>query len=134
MTVYRVAVVKRVGDGRCIVAMDGGMSDNPRPALYGARYPVRVIGRDVNAPLHPATVVGRHCESGDLLAEDVSLPDDVHAGDLLAVPCSGACHHSMASNYNLVGRPPVIAVADGQADLLVRRETEEDLLRRDVGE
>jgi diaminopimelate decarboxylase len=83
--------------------------------------------------LRPATVVGRHCESGDLLAEDVSLPDDVHAGDLLAVPCSGAYHHSMASNYNFVGRPPVVAVADGQTDLLVRRETEEDLLRRDVG-
>lgn len=111
VTVYRVAVVKRVGDGRRIVAMDGGMSDNPRPALYGAQYPVRLIGRRVDAPLRPATVVGRHCESGDLLAEDVSLPDDVHAGDLLAVPCSGAYHHSMASNYNLVGRPPVVALA-----------------------
>jgi diaminopimelate decarboxylase len=97
VTVYRVAVVKRVGDGRRIIAMDGGMSDNPRPALYGARYPVWVIGREVTAPLRPATVVGRHCESGDLLAEDASLPDDVHAGDLLAVPCSGAYHRSMAS-------------------------------------
>jgi diaminopimelate decarboxylase len=133
VTVYRVAVVKRVGDGRRIIAMDGGMSDNPRPALYGARYPVRVIGREVTVSLRPATVVGRHCESGDLLAEDVSLPDDVHAGDLLAVPCSGAYHHSMASNYNLVGRAPVVALADGRADMLVRRETEEDLLRRDVG-
>lgn len=89
-----------------------------------ARYPVRVIGRTVDAVLRPATVVGRHCESGDLLAQDVPLPDDVHAGDLLAVPCSGAYHHSMASNYNLVRRPPVVAVADDQADLLVRRETE----------
>ncbi len=133
VTLYRVAVVKRVGDGRRIVAIDGGMSDNPRPALYGARYPVRLIGRQVDVALRPATVVGRHCESGDLLAEDVPLPDDVHAGDLLAVPCSGAYHHSMASNYNLVGRLPVVALANGQANLLVRRETEEDLLRRDVG-
>lgn len=133
VTLYRVAGVKRVGDGRHIITMDGGMSDNPRPALYGVRYPVRVIGREVNAPLRPATVVGRHCESGDLLAEDVSLPDDVHAGDLLAAPCSGAYHHSMASNYNLTGRPPVVALSEGQADLLLRRETGEDLLRRDVG-
>jgi diaminopimelate decarboxylase len=88
----------------------------------------------MNAPLRPVTVIGRHCESGDLLAQDVSLPDDVHAGDLLAVPCSGAYHHSMAStSYNLVGRPAVVALAEGQADLLVRGETEEDLLWRDVG-
>jgi diaminopimelate decarboxylase len=76
------------------------------------------------------TVVGRHCEAGDILADGISLPADLHAGDLLAVPCTGAYHHSLASNYNLVGRPPLIGVRDGFAKLLVPRETEEDLLRR----
>lgn len=79
------------------------------------------------------TVVGRHCEAGDILAEDVSLPADIHPGDLLATPVAGAYHLSMASSYNLVGRPPVVAVLDGRARLLVRRETLEDLRARDVG-
>jgi diaminopimelate decarboxylase len=133
VTVYRVAAVNSVGDGRRIIAMDGEMSDNPQLAGYLARYPVRVIGRKVDAPLRPATVIGRHCESGGLLAQDVHLPDDVHAGDLLAVPCSGAYHHSMTSTYHLAGRPAVLALAEGHADLLVRQETEQDLLRRDIG-
>jgi diaminopimelate decarboxylase len=132
VTLYRVVTVKH-GTSRTFVAVDGGMSDNPRPALYGARYSVRLVGRRSNASGRTVTVVGRHCEAGDLLAEDVPLPSDVHAGDLLAVPCTGAYHHSLASNYNLVGRPPVVSVRDGVAHLLVRRETEEDLLARDLG-
>ena len=79
------------------------------------------------------TVAGRHCEAGDVLAVDVPLPADTRLGDLLAVPGTGACHHSMASTYNMVGRPPVVAVRDGAARLLVRRETNDDLLVRDVG-
>ncbi|MGW7412419.1 diaminopimelate decarboxylase [Streptomyces sp. NPDC054863] len=132
VALYRVLAVKRSG-GRVFVAVDGGMSDNPRPALYGARYTVRLVGRPASAPMRTTTVVGRHCEAGDVLAEDVELPEDVRPGDVLAVPASGAYHLSMASGYNLVGRPPVVAVREGRARLLVRRETFEDHRRRDVG-
>ncbi|MGH4027414.1 diaminopimelate decarboxylase [Actinomycetota bacterium Odt1-20B] len=132
IALYRVLAVKRTGT-RVFVAVDGGMSDNPRPALYGVRYTPRLVGRHSAAPAHPVTVVGRHCEAGDVLAADVPLPEDVHPGDLLAVPVAGAYHLSMASGYNLVGRPPVVAVADGLARLLVRRESLEDLRARDVG-
>ncbi|KOV85335.1 diaminopimelate decarboxylase [Nocardia sp. NRRL S-836] len=127
VTLYRVCAVKQ-GASRTFVAVDGGMSDNPRPALYGAKYAVRLVGRGGRQA--PVTVVGRHCEAGDVLASDVPLPADVHAGDLLAVPATGAYHHALASNYNQVGRPPVVAVRDGVARIVVRRETEEDLLRR----
>jgi diaminopimelate decarboxylase len=133
IALYQVAAVKRRPGGRTFVAVDGGMSDNPRPALYGAQYAVRLLGRPLSAPERPVTVVGRHCEAGDVLAADVELPEDVHAGDLLAVPVAGAYQLSMASNYNLVGRPPVVAVAGGSSRLLVRRESEADLLRREVG-
>ncbi|MDN5853214.1 MAG: diaminopimelate decarboxylase [Actinomycetia bacterium] len=133
VTVYRVAVVKRLTGGRTFVAVDGGMSDNPRPTLYGARYAVRLIGRPCRAATEPMTVVGRHCEAGDVLAADVPLPADLRSGDLIAIPCSGAYHHSMASNYNLVGRPPLVGVAGGEASVLVRRETIEDVLARDLG-
>ncbi|MFS8099743.1 diaminopimelate decarboxylase [Lentzea alba] len=126
VTLYRVCAVKH-GENRTFVAVDGGMSDNPRPALYGAKYAVRLIGR--GGKLQPCTVVGRHCEAGDVLAEGV-LPADVHAGDVLAMPATGAYHHALASNYNQVCRPPIIAVNDGVARPIVRRETEEDLLRR----
>jgi len=108
------------------------MSDNPRPALYGARYTARALCPP-DAALEPVTVAGRHCEAGDILAVDVPLPAGIRPGDLLAVPGTGAYNHSMASNYNMVGRPPVVAVRDGAARLLVRRETEDDLLLRDVG-
>jgi len=127
VTLYRVCAVKH-GVSRTFVAVDGGMSDNPRPALYGAGYAVRLVGRGGRPK--PVTVVGRHCEAGDVLAENVLLPADVHAGDVLAVPVTGAYHHALASNYNQVCRPPVVAVKDGVARPIVRRETEEDLLRR----
>ncbi|WP_326693557.1 diaminopimelate decarboxylase [Streptomyces sp. NBC_01267] len=132
VAVYRVLSVKRTG-GRTFVAVDGGMSDNPRPALYGVRYAPRLIGRRPTAGPAVVTVVGRHCEAGDVLADAVALPADVRPGDLLAVPAAGAYHLSMASAYNLVGRPPVIAVRDGSARVLVRRESLDDMRRRDVG-
>ncbi|QKW25880.1 diaminopimelate decarboxylase [Streptomyces seoulensis] len=132
IALYRVLAVKRTG-ARTYVAVDGGMSDNPRPALYGVRYAPRLIGRRTTAQPALATVVGRHCEAGDVLAADVELPADVRPGDLLAVPVAGAYHLSMASGYNLVGRPPVVAVRDGRARLLVRRESLDDIRSRDVG-
>ncbi|MFJ3963681.1 diaminopimelate decarboxylase [Streptomyces sp. NPDC090036] len=132
VALYRVLGVKHTGE-RVFVAVDGGMSDNPRPALYGVRYAPRLIGRRPAADSRTATVVGRHCEAGDILAADVPLPADIRPGDLLAVPVAGAYQLSMASGYNLVGRPPVIAVHGGTARLLVRRETLDDLRRRDVG-
>ncbi|WP_327674165.1 MULTISPECIES: diaminopimelate decarboxylase [unclassified Streptomyces] len=132
VALYRVVSVKHTG-GRTFVAVDGGMSDNPRPALYGVRYAPRLVGRRGGADVAPVTVVGRHCEAGDVLAADARLPDDVRAGDLIAVPVAGAYHLSMASGYNAVGRPPVIAVHDGRARLLVRRESLEDIHSRDVG-
>ncbi|MFC9501052.1 diaminopimelate decarboxylase [Streptomyces sp. NPDC056982] len=132
IALYRVVSVKHTG-GHTFVAVDGGMSDNPRPALYGVRYAPRLVGRRGSTTLAPVTVVGRHCEAGDVVAADVQLPDDVGAGDLIAVPVAGAYHLSMASGYNLVGRPPVAAVRDGRARLLVRRESLEDIRSRDVG-
>ncbi|MEU9627868.1 diaminopimelate decarboxylase [Streptomyces luteogriseus] len=132
IALYRVLAVKRTGD-RVFVAVDGGMSDNPRPALYGVRYAPRLIGRHSTAAMARMTVAGRHCEAGDLLAADAELPADLHPGDLLAVPVAGAYHLSMASGYNLVGRPPVVAVRDGLARLLVRRESLDDIRSRDVG-
>jgi diaminopimelate decarboxylase len=132
VTVYRVITVKRTASGKVFVAVDGGMSDNPRPALYGAGYTVSLIGRPVTAPLRTTTVVGRHCEAGDVIAADAALPEDLHPGDLLAVLCTGAYHHSMGSNYNLVTRPPVVAVHRGMPRLLIRRETDADLLSRDL--
>ena len=132
VALYRVLAVKRTGE-TVFVAVDGGMSDNPRPALYGVRYEPRLVGRASHAPTCATTVVGRHCEAGDVIATDVPLPEDVTPGDLLAIPVAGAYHLSMASTYNLVGRPPVIAVKDGQARLLVRRESFADLSSRDLG-
>ncbi|MGF1241724.1 diaminopimelate decarboxylase [Streptomyces sp. 2-6] len=132
IALYRVLAVKRTGE-RTYVAVDGGMSDNPRPALYGVRYAPRLIGRRTTAEPALVSVVGRHCEAGDVLAADVELPADVRPGDLLAVPAAGAYHLSMASGYNLVGRPPLAAVRDGRARLLVRRESLDDIRSRDVG-
>ncbi|ROO91219.1 diaminopimelate decarboxylase [Actinocorallia herbida] len=133
VTLYRVVGVKRAASGRVFVTVDGGMSDNPRPSLYQARYTVRLAGRTTTANNRPVTIVGRHCEAGDVLVPDASLPADLRLGEVLAVACTGAYHHAMASNYNLVRRSPVVAVRGGRARLLVRRETEDDLLARDVG-
>lgn len=137
LTLYTVGTVKpvRIDDGRTrtYVSIDGGMSDNIRPALYGAQYHAEVVGRLASGDTVLARVVGKHCESGDILVHEVQLPADVRAGDLLAVAATGAYGRSMASNYNHVPRPPVIAVADGTSRVLVRRETEDDLLALDLG-
>ncbi len=132
ITLYRVLGVKHTTT-RTWVAVDGGMSDNPRPALYGSRYCARLLGRLSPAADEHVTVVGRHCEAGDILIEDALLPADIRYGDLLAVPSTGAYHHAMASTYNLVPRPPIIAVSQGRSWPLVRRETVDDLLIRDMG-
>ncbi len=137
LTLYTVGTVKPVAldDGRVrtYVSVDGGMSDNIRPALYGAAYHAEVVSRASAAEPVLARVVGKHCESGDIVVQEVMLPGDVRAGDLLAVAATGAYGRSMASNYNLLTRPPVVAVADGASRLLVRRETVDDLLALDEG-
>jgi diaminopimelate decarboxylase len=115
------------------VSVDGGMSDNLRPALYDADYSCTLASRASAAEPVLARVVGKHCESGDIVVKDEFLPGDVAPGDLLAVPATGAYGRSMASNYNHALRPPVVAVKDGQTRVIVRRETEEDLLATDLG-
>lgn len=136
-TLYRVGTVKPVqtddGFTRTYVSVDGGMSDNIRPALYGANYSVTLASRRSDADLIPVRVVGKHCETGDIVVHEAHLPADVSSGDLLAVPVTGAYGRAMASNYNYVPRPPVLAVRDGEVRVLIRRETEEDLLALDQG-
>jgi len=135
-TLYEVGTVKQVrldgGASRTYVAVDGGMSDNIRPALYDADYSCTIAGRVSQAPPTLARVVGMHCESGDILVKDEFLPSDIRAGDLLAVPVTGAYCRSLSSQYNHVPRPPVVAVAGGVAREIVRRETIEDLLALDL--
>ncbi|MEV4465291.1 diaminopimelate decarboxylase [Micromonospora echinofusca] len=132
-TLYEVGTVKDVDGIRTYVSVDGGMSDNIRTALYDASYSATLASRASAAEPMLARVVGKHCESGDIVVKDEFLPADVQPGDLVAVPGTGAYCRSMASNYNHVPRPPVVAVRDGRARLIVRRETEEDLLALDVG-
>ncbi len=137
VTLYEVGTTKpvRVDDThtRLYVSVDGGMSDNARTALYGAAYSARIASRTSEAEPVLARVVGMHCESGDIVVEDEYLPGDVAPGDLLAVPATGAYCFSLSSNYNHVPRPPVVAVHDGTARVIVRGETVEDLLARDAG-
>ena len=136
-TLYSVGTVKDVRLGgphhRVYVSVDGGMSDNVRTALYDADYSCLLSGRVSGARPEVVRVVGKHCESGDIVVKDEYLPADVRRGDLLSVPVTGAYCYSLASNYNHVPRPPVIAVKDGEIRTLIRRETEEDLLGLDVG-
>jgi diaminopimelate decarboxylase len=132
-TLYEVGTVKDVDGIRTYVSVDGGMSDNIRTALYDADYSCSLVSRASTAAPMLARVVGKHCESGDIVVRDVYLPADTAPGDLLAVPATGAYCRSMANNYNLLGRPPVVAVRDGHARVIVRRETEDDLLRLDAG-
>jgi diaminopimelate decarboxylase len=141
LTLYTVGTIKDVtvaaqDDGetavRRYVSVDGGMSDNARPALYGADYSARIAGRSSAAAPVLVRVAGKHCESGDIVVDSEYLPGDVAPGDLLAVPATGAYCWSLASNYNYLGRPPVVAVTDGAARVIVRGETEADLLARDA--
>ncbi|MGP3986558.1 diaminopimelate decarboxylase [Streptomyces sp. 3N207] len=132
-TLYEVGTLKELEGLRTYVSVDGGMSDNIRTALYDAEYSVALVSRASVAEPMLSRVVGKHCESGDIVVRDAFLPADLAPGDLLAVPATGAYCRSMASNYNHALRPPVIAVRDGEARTILRRETEEDLLRLDVG-
>ncbi|MFJ2111269.1 MULTISPECIES: diaminopimelate decarboxylase [unclassified Streptomyces] len=132
-TLYEVGTIKPLEGLRTYVSVDGGMSDNIRTALYDAEYSVALVSRRSDAEPMLTRVVGKHCESGDIVVRDAFLPADLAPGDLLAVPATGAYCRSMASNYNHALRPPVVAVRDGEARVIVRRETEEDLLRLDVG-
>ncbi|GAA3476455.1 diaminopimelate decarboxylase [Streptomyces yanii] len=132
-TLYEVGTLKHLEGLRTYVSVDGGMSDNIRTALYDAEYSVALVSRRSDAEPMLVRVVGKHCESGDIVVKDAFLPSDLAPGDLIAVPATGAYCRSMASNYNHALRPPVVAVRDGEARVIVRRETEEDLLRLDVG-
>src|SRR3954447_22355158 len=136
-TVYTIGTVKAVqldgGAVRSYVSVDGGMSDNIRTALYDADYSCTLVNRVSDAPPVLSRVVGKHCEAGDVVVKDEFLPGDLAPGDLLAVPGTGAYCRSMASNYNHALRPPVVAVRDGVATTIVRRETVDDLLATDIG-
>jgi len=135
-TLYEVGTVKDVtledGTHRRYISIDGGMSDNIRPSLYGAEYTTILANRTSTAAHVSSRLVGKHCETGDIVIREIELPDDIVPGDLLAVPATGAYGRSMASNYNHVPRPPVVAVKDGKARVIVRRESEADLLRLDI--
>ena len=135
-TLYEVGTVKDVtlenGAIRRYVSVDGGMSDNLRPALYDAQYFAALANRTSSAPKVSSRIVGKHCETGDIVIREIDLENDIVPGDLLATPATGAYGRSMATNYNHVPRPPVIAVKDGKARVILRRETEADLLGLDI--
>lgn len=133
VTLYTVGTVKDLPGIRTYVAVDGGMSDNPRPVLYGSGYETFLARAATADRTATVRVVGKHCESGDLLVREGSVPADVAVGDILATPVTGAYGHSMGSNYNKILRPPVVFVSNGDARLVVRRETPDDLLATDVG-
>jgi len=132
LTLYRVGTVKDLPGIRTYVSVDGGMSDNPRPVLYGSGYEAFLPRATSDERPFLATVVGKHCESGDVVVRDACLPADLAVGDVLATPVTGAYGHSMASNYNKVPRAPVVFVRDGEARVVVRRETYDDLLGLDA--
>ena len=132
MTLYTVGTIKEIPGVRTYVAVDGGMSDNPRPVLYGSGYETFLPRAAAADRPRRVRVVGMHCESGDLLVRDAKVPADLAVGDILATPVTGAYGHSMGSNYNKVTRPVVVFVADGAARLVVRRETYDDLISRDL--
>ncbi len=132
VTLYTVGTIKEIPGIRTFVAVDGGMSDNPRPSLYGSGYEAFLPrATDADRP-QQVRIVGKHCESGDVIVADAEVPADLVVGDVLATPVTGAYGHSMGSNYNMVRRPPVVFVRNGEARLVVRREEYEDLVRRDL--
>ena len=133
VTLYTVGTIKYIPGIRTYVAVDGGMSDNPRPVLYGSGYETFLPRASTSRREMPIRLVGKHCESGDLLVREGLVPADLSVGDVIATPVTGAYGHSMGSNYNKVLRPPVVFVRDGEARLVVRRETVEDLLATDLG-
>jgi diaminopimelate decarboxylase len=135
-TLYTVGTTKIVtlenGSTRNYVSVDGGMSDNLRTALYGAEYTAVIANRESTAKKIASRIVGKHCETGDIVIKDIDFPSDVVPGDLLATPATGAYGRSMATNYNHISRPPVVAIKDGKARVILRRESIEDLLRLDI--
>lgn len=131
VTLYSIGAVKDIPGIRKYVFIDGGMSDNPRPILYQAKYDAKIVTKMEGKNTDKVTVAGRFCESGDVLIKDIELPAP-QAGDILAVACTGAYNYSMASNYNRVPRPAMVMVSQGKAKLLVKRETYDDLIRNDV--
>ena len=131
VALYRVGAVKDIPGVRKFISVDGGMGDNIRPALYQAEYEVIAANKALREPVEKVTVAGKYCESGDLLASDIMLPE-IESGDLLAIPAAGAYCPSMASNYNLNPRPPMVLVADGQSRLIRRRESYQDLMHCDL--
>ena len=133
MTVYSVGTIKHIPGVRTYISVDGGMSDNPRPVLYGSGYESFLPRAVTDERAMTARLVGKHCESGDVLSFAAQLPADTAVGDLLAMPVTGAYGHSMGSNYNKITRPPVVFAANGDARLVVRRETYDDLLTTDIG-
>jgi len=132
ITVYQVGTIKHIDGVRTYISVDGGMSDNPRPVLYGSGYEAFMPAAADAKRTMSARIVGKHCESGDVLISDALLPESLAVDDLIATPVTGAYGHSMASNYNKVPRPPVVFARNGTARIVVRRETHEDLVRLDV--
>jgi diaminopimelate decarboxylase len=135
ITVYTIGTIKRLGERTTLLAIDGGISDNPRPALYGSTYqPILVDRPSVAEPAlaGPYTVVGKNCESSDTFARDIALPAAPRLGDLLCLPVTGAYTYSMSSNYNGLCRPAVVMVGQGRSRVILRRESIDDLLRSDV--
>lgn len=133
VTLYRVQSSKTASDGRLLVSVDGDISDNPQVSQCSSTNDAELVNRHSNAPLREVTIVGQHCEPSSEITFGTKLPTDLHVGDVLGVPGTGAYHHSTASTYNSVCRPPVIAVVDGIARSLIRRESIDDLLAREVG-
>ena len=137
VTLYQVGTIKDVvledGKTRTYISVDGGMSDNIRPSLYGAQYSAVLANRISSAPLTSSRLVGKHCETGDIIIRDIALPSDLVPGDVLAIPATGAYGRSLANNYNHILRPPVIAVRDGAAKIIIRREKISDLLALEEG-
>ena len=132
LTLYTVGTVKRIPGYKTYVSVDGGMTDNPRFALYGSPYTILPVFDNESIPRESCSVVGRCCESGDILQENVPMPTDIERGDLLACLTTGAYHYSMASNYNRIPRPPVVMMNDGESYVAVKRESLEDIVRLDV--
>jgi diaminopimelate decarboxylase len=131
MTLYTVGTIKTLPGIRTYIAVDGGMSDNPRPVLYGSGYETFLPREPRASRPRSVTVVGKHCETGDVVVADARVPEDLHVGDVLATPVTGAYGYSMASNYNKVPRPAVVFVRSGEARVVVRRETLDDLVSHD---
>ncbi|MCU1462424.1 MAG: Diaminopimelate decarboxylase [Acidimicrobiales bacterium] len=132
LTLYRVGTIKEIPGVRTYLSVDGGMSDNPRPVLYGSGYEAFLPRATAADRPRGVSVVGKHCESGDMVVRDAAVPADVAVGDVLCTPVTGAYGHSMASNYNKVPRPAVVFVREGEARVVVRRENHDDLLRLDL--